>query len=50
VKNHAHSEQFRIYEDSKTPSRIAGELQGGEDEQINLTIKAVIFQKKALFG
>jgi len=30
VKNQAHSEQFRIYEDSKTRSRIVGELQGRE--------------------
>ena len=30
VKNQAHSEQFRIYEDSKTRARIVGELQGRE--------------------
>ena len=30
VKNQAHSEQFRIYDESKTRSRILGELQGRE--------------------
>jgi CobQ/CobB/MinD/ParA nucleotide binding domain len=30
VKNQAHSEQFRIYADSKTRARIMGELQGRE--------------------
>jgi hypothetical protein len=30
VKNQAHSEQFRIYEESKTRARIIGELQGRE--------------------
>ncbi len=30
VKNQAHSEHFRIYEDSKTRARITGELQGRE--------------------
>jgi len=30
VKNQAHSEHFRIYEDSKTRARIVGELQGRE--------------------
>jgi cellulose biosynthesis protein BcsQ len=30
VKNQAHSEQFRIYEESKTRARIVGELQGRE--------------------
>ena len=30
VKNQAHSEHFRIYEDSKTRARIMGELQGRE--------------------
>ncbi len=30
VKNQAHSEQFRIYDESRTRSRILGELQGRE--------------------
>lgn len=30
VKNHAHSEQFRIYEDSRTRAHVVGELQGVE--------------------
>ncbi|MDQ3622302.1 MAG: hypothetical protein M3463_07415 [Verrucomicrobiota bacterium] len=30
VKNQAHSEQFRIYEESKTRSRVIAELQGRE--------------------
>lgn len=30
VKNQAHSEHFRIYEESKTRARILGELQGRE--------------------
>ena len=30
VKNQAHSEQFRIYDESKTRARILGELQGRE--------------------
>ena len=30
MKNQAHSEHFRIYEDSKTRARIVGELQGRE--------------------
>ena len=30
VKNQAHSEQFRLYDESKTRSRIVGELKGRE--------------------